>query len=222
MEKERHGEDPYIGRCMEKCAGFGWRLRLRGRRVRKIETLRRFRVPKLETLRRFSITWALIFCLIWSLCCIGCAHYQDSSLSNQRIGRSDSADAINTVARYYRHNANHDGDSLVQVVDCRKFMLSLYPGMESGHPDTVDCAIFLAYKEKTWRIGSAINNAKGQPPLSPPDTNAAGISFVWPSSLSIESIDSRSSTVAVDSAMVISLKRTGSNQWKIVGYRTRE
>ena len=53
MEKERHGEDPYIGRCMEKCAGFGWRLRLRGRRVRKIETLRRFRVPKLETLRRF-------------------------------------------------------------------------------------------------------------------------------------------------------------------------
>ena len=42
MEKERHGEDPYIGRCMEKCAGFGWRLRLRGRRVRKIETLRRF------------------------------------------------------------------------------------------------------------------------------------------------------------------------------------
>ena len=42
MEKERHGEDPYIGRCMENCAGFGWRLRLRGRRVRKIETLRRF------------------------------------------------------------------------------------------------------------------------------------------------------------------------------------
>ena len=43
MEKERHGEDPYIGRCMEKCAGSGWRLRLRGRRVRKIETLRRFK-----------------------------------------------------------------------------------------------------------------------------------------------------------------------------------
>ena len=28
---------------MEKCAGFGWRLRLRGRRVRKVETLRRFK-----------------------------------------------------------------------------------------------------------------------------------------------------------------------------------
>jgi len=29
---------------MEKCAGSGWRLRLRGRRVPKIETLRRFRI----------------------------------------------------------------------------------------------------------------------------------------------------------------------------------
>jgi len=35
MEKGRHGEDPYIGRCMEKCAGFGWLLRLRGRRFRR-------------------------------------------------------------------------------------------------------------------------------------------------------------------------------------------
>jgi len=49
MEKERHGEDPYIGRCMEKCAGFGWRLRPRGRRVRKIETLRRFNYGALST-----------------------------------------------------------------------------------------------------------------------------------------------------------------------------
>jgi len=49
MEKERHGEDAYIGRCMEKCAGFGWRLRLRGRRVRKIETLRRFIVTLQRT-----------------------------------------------------------------------------------------------------------------------------------------------------------------------------
>ena len=37
-----HGEDAYIGRCMEECACFGWRSRLRGRRVPKMETLRRF------------------------------------------------------------------------------------------------------------------------------------------------------------------------------------
>ena len=49
MEKGRHGEDPYIGRCMENCAGFGWLLRLRGRRVRKIETLRRFNYGALST-----------------------------------------------------------------------------------------------------------------------------------------------------------------------------
>ncbi len=166
-------------------------------------------------------TIVLSFCLVASFGSINCVQSQDSFELNNHIGRSDSAEVINTIKRYFRHNANQDGDSLVQVVDCRKFMLSRYPEIESGHTDTVDCAVFISFQEKMWRIGSAIGKAKGQSPLSPADTSSAETSLVWPSSLTIESINPRSSTVAVDSAMVISLQRNGAGVWKVVSYRTR-
>lgn len=165
---------------------------------------------------------AIIVALWAHLGCAGTLRSKSLSPMINATTNEDSVAILNTTVRYFRHRADQDVDSLIEVVNCRKFLLMKHPGIEDGHSDTVDCSTFKAYQEGVWRIGSRIIDAKGVPPIDAGDAPSGPDSASAPSKYDILSIEPFSAIVLVDSALIVRLIRGGRTGWQVVSVDNSE
>lgn len=164
-----------------------------------------------------------IIVAIWAhLECAGTLRSQSLSPMINATTNEDSVAILNTAVRYFRHRADQDVDSLIEVVNCRKYLLMKHPRIEDGHSDTVDCSTFKAYQERVWQIGLRIIDAKGVPPIDAGDAPSGTTSAPFPSSYDILSIEALSAIVLVDSALSVHLIRGGRTGWQVVSVDNSE